>query len=58
MTKEVKNLLKQRDAYRAGDIVAYSLAKANLKQGIKTAKFNYKLRIENSFNDGNSRHMW
>lgn len=55
----VRKLLKLRDAaYRAGDTTAYSLARANLKRGIKAAKQNHKLKIEDNFNNNNPRRMW
>lgn len=43
MTTEVQLLLRERDAaYRAGDSEQYSVARHNLKKGIKAAKATYE----------------
>ena len=58
MNAEVHLFLKARDAaLRTGDMEAYSSARANLK-GIWRAKYAYKLRIEDNFNNSDSRRMW
>ena len=45
--------------FGSGDAQAYSTARANLKRGIKRAKFDCKMRIEEHFaNTSDSRHMW
>lgn len=60
MSSEVKRLLRARDtAFKSGDTSAYSVARANLKRGIRSAKHNYKLWIEEDFNsNSNPRRMW
>lgn len=59
MNKEVRLLLKAHDAaFKTGDRDAYSLSRANLKRGIKAAKHNHKLRIEDKFNNHDPRRMW
>ncbi len=59
MNKEVRLLLKARDAaFKSGDCEAYSLSRSNLKRGIQTAKYNYKLRIEDRFKNNDPRRMW
>lgn len=59
MNKKVRNMLRLRDIpYRANDTTAYSLARANLKQGSKAAKLNYRLRIEDNFNNNDPWCMW
>ena len=52
----VMALLKARD----GDGLACSRARKELKKkkGIQLAKFRYKRRIEEHFNDNNLRNMW
>ncbi len=48
----------QRDAaYRAGDTEAYSFARTNLKRGIRAAKRNHTLKIEECFDNYNPQHM-
>ena len=55
----VRSLLKARDtAYRSGDRMAYSRARAELKKGIIQAKLRYKDRVEDHFNSNNPRSMW
>ncbi len=50
MYKEVWLMLKACDtAFKSGDREAYSWSSANLKRGIKAARHNYKLRIEDKF---------
>ncbi|KAI3364053.1 hypothetical protein L3Q82_010883 [Scortum barcoo] len=55
----VKLLLKACDsAYRSGDKLAYSIARKELKKGIKLAKSRYKQRIEEHFENNNPHSMW
>ncbi|CAG5957692.1 unnamed protein product [Menidia menidia] len=57
MTRQVRMLLRARDsAFRSGDRALYSAARANLKRGIRTAKGEYKRRIEEHLN--NPRQVW
>ncbi|KAF7647947.1 hypothetical protein LDENG_00164230 [Lucifuga dentata] len=59
MTKEVQSLLRERNtAFRSGDGVLYSTARANLKRGNREAKVAYKRRIEDCFQSNNSRQVW
>ena len=59
MNRETRLLLKARDsAFASGDTQAYSTARANLKRGIKRAKHEHKLRIEEHFANSDSRRMW
>ena len=59
MNTKAHLLLKARDAaFRTGDMEAYSSARANLKKGIWRAKYDYKLRIEDNFNNSDSRRTW
>ncbi len=59
MNKEVRLLLKARDAaLKSGDREAYSLSRSNLKRGIQSAKYNYKLHIEDRFKNNDPRRMW
>ncbi|CAG6018054.1 unnamed protein product [Menidia menidia] len=57
MTRQVRMLLRARDsAFRSGDRALYSAARANLKGGVRTAKGEYKRRIEEHLN--NPRQVW
>lgn len=57
MTSQVRTLLRARDvAFRSGDRVQYSSARADLRRGIKAAKADHKRRIEEQLN--NPRQMW
>ncbi|CAG5958704.1 unnamed protein product [Menidia menidia] len=57
MTRQVRMLLRARDsAFRSGNRALYSAARANLKRGIRTAKGEYKRRIEEHLN--NPRQVW
>lgn len=59
MTKEVHTLLKAWDiAFKSGDRVLYSMARADLKRGIKGGKKVYKRMIEDHFTDNNTRCVW
>ena len=59
MNRNVRLLLKARNtAFRSGDAQAYSTARADLKRGIKQAKHNYKLKVEEHFSNSNPRRMW
>nr|XP_046154083.1 uncharacterized protein LOC123994967 [Oncorhynchus gorbuscha] len=52
MNREVRLQLKASEAaFRSGDAEAYSSSRANLKKGIKKAKHDHKLRIEEHFNN-------
>ncbi|KAK1896804.1 Ras-related protein Rab-6B [Dissostichus eleginoides] len=47
MTTAVRSLLNSRDtAFRSGDAAQYSMARANLRRGIKAAKEDYKGKVE------------
>lgn len=51
-TREVRLLLSWRDnAFRSRDEEAYSSFRLNLKRGIREAKYQYKLHIEDHFNN-------
>lgn len=59
MNKEVRLLLKARNtAFRSDDAQAYSKSRANLKRGIKKAKYCYKLKVEEHFSNSDPRRMW
>ncbi len=47
-----------KEAFKSGDREAYSLSRSNLKRGIQTAKYNYKLRIEDRFKNNDRRRIW
>ncbi|KAI7801365.1 putative RNA-directed DNA polymerase from mobile element jockey-like [Triplophysa rosa] len=49
---QVRMLLRARDsAFRSGDRALYSVARADLRRGIRTAKAEYKRRIEEHLNN-------
>lgn len=59
ISAEVKRLLKKRDsAFRSGDKQQYSLARAELKRGIRKAKEEYKRRVEGYLTDKDTHRMW
>ncbi len=59
MTKKVLHLLRERDiAFRSGDRVLYSAARADLKRGIREAKDAQRRRIEDCFQSNNPRQVW
>uniref|UniRef100_A0A9J8B5F0 Reverse transcriptase domain-containing protein n=1 Tax=Cyprinus carpio carpio TaxID=630221 RepID=A0A9J8B5F0_CYPCA len=59
MNKEVRLLLKARNtAFRSDDAQAYSKSRANLKRGIKKAKYCFKLKVEEHFSNSDPRRMW
>ncbi|CAJ1076957.1 uncharacterized protein LOC125983400 [Xyrichtys novacula] len=59
MTREVQQLLRERNtAFRSGDQVLYSAARADLKRGVKGAKSDYRRRIEAHLESNNSRQVW
>lgn len=59
MNRDVRLLLKARDnAFRSGDTQAYSTSRADLKRGIKKAKYSYKLKVEEHFTTSDPRRMW
>ena len=60
MCREVRTLLKARDAaYRSGDAPAYSVARAALRRGIKSAKAKHRQRVEQLFHTHtNPRQVW
>lgn len=59
ITSAVQSLLRSRDAaFRSGDRVQYSLARANLRRDIRAAKEEYKRKIEDHLSHNNSRHVW
>ncbi len=59
MNKVVWLVLKARDAaFKSGDHEAYSLSRSNPKRGIQSAKYNYKLRIEDRFKNNDPWRMW
>ncbi|KAJ8359884.1 hypothetical protein SKAU_G00164090 [Synaphobranchus kaupii] len=59
MNGEVCLLLKARDApFRTGDTDAYSSSRANLKKGIRIAKYAHKLQIEEHVDNSDPRRMW
>uniref|UniRef100_A0A9J8ANG1 Reverse transcriptase domain-containing protein n=1 Tax=Cyprinus carpio carpio TaxID=630221 RepID=A0A9J8ANG1_CYPCA len=59
MNKEVRLLLKARNtAFRSEDAQAYSKSGANLRRGIKKAKYCYKLKVAEHFSNSDPRRMW
>ena len=59
INKEVQTSLKARDAaYRSGDTVRNSSARADLKRAIREAKQDYKKKIEDHFTHNDSRRAW
>ncbi len=59
MNKEVRLLLKARDAaFKSCEREAYSLSRSNLNRGIQSAKYNYKLHIDDRFKNNDPRRMW
>lgn len=59
MNREVQGLLRERNrAFRSGEVQLYSVARANLKRGIRQAKRDYRLRIEDNLRSNNTRQMW
>lgn len=59
MSREVQNLLKKcNSTIRSGDKPLYSVARADLRRGIKRAREAYRGRIEDHLTDNNPRRMW
>ncbi|XP_072769008.1 uncharacterized protein [Nerophis lumbriciformis] len=59
MTSQVRTLLRARDAaFRSGDRALYSVARADLKRGIKKAKADHRRCIESHLSSKNSREVW
>ena len=59
MTRAVRSLLSSRDtAFRSGDAAQYSMARANLRRGIKAAKEDYKGKVEENLAQNNARCVW
>ncbi len=59
MTSEVHQLLTAQDrAFRSGDRVLYTTARADLRRGIRTAKLAYRDKIEHLVSDNNLRRVW
>ncbi|XP_076836629.1 uncharacterized protein LOC143482213 [Brachyhypopomus gauderio] len=59
MNRDVRLRLKARNiAFRSGDAQAYSIARAELKRGIKKAKQQYKEKVEEHFSNSDPRRMW
>ncbi|KAI7801774.1 putative RNA-directed DNA polymerase from mobile element jockey-like, partial [Triplophysa rosa] len=57
MMSQVRMLLRASDsAFRSGDRALYSVNRADLRRGIRTAKAEYKRRIEEHLN--NPRQVW
>lgn len=55
MDRAIRLLLKTCDAaYKAGDKGALRAARNKLKAGIRVAKYNYRLKIENGFSDNHN----
>lgn len=58
MTSAVQSLLRSRDAaFRSGDRVQFTLARVNLRRGIRAAKEGYKRKIEH-LSHNNSWCVW
>ena len=49
---------EEHTAFRSGDGVLYSAARANLKRGIREAKAAYRRRIEDCLQSNDSRQVW
>ena len=59
MTWEVEALLRERNtAFKSGDRAQYSIARHNLKKGIKQAKAMYREKIEGHFTNGDPTLVW
>lgn len=59
MFKEVQNLPRERKAaFRSGDGVLYSAARANLKKGTREAMTAYKRKIEDCLQNNDSSQVW
>lgn len=59
MTRNVKQLLRDRDtAFRSVNKELYSIARSNIKKGIKEAKAAYRRRIDGHFSEGDSWRVW
>ncbi|XP_013856480.1 uncharacterized protein LOC106512398 [Austrofundulus limnaeus] len=57
--KELRVLLKAMNtAFKLWDQLAYKRARTDLRRGIIRAKHNYQLRIQEYFNQNNSKGMW
>nr|XP_043874450.1 uncharacterized protein LOC122764210 isoform X2 [Solea senegalensis]XP_043874509.1 uncharacterized protein LOC122764439 isoform X2 [Solea senegalensis] len=59
MNSKVQSLLKSRNAaFKSGDRALYSVARSDLKRGIREAKAAYKRKIEDHFAVNDPRRMW
>ena len=59
MTEKVRKLLKERDnAFTAKDKPLYTTARANLNRGVREAKADHRERIEECFQNNDSRRVW
>ena len=59
MTGEVQALLRERNAaFKSGDRAQYSIARHNLKKGIKQAKAMYREKIEGHFTNRDPTQVW
>ena len=59
MDGQVRLLLKVCDTtHRSGPAQVYSLARADLRRGIKSAKHSHKLNVQEYVKDSDPRRMW
>ena len=59
MTSEVQSLLRaQNAAFKTKDNALYSVARADLRRGIKGAKQAYKRKVEGHLTNNNPRQVW
>lgn len=59
MSKDVHALLKTCNmVFRSGDRTLYSIARTDLKRGIKEVKWDYKRKIEEHLTDNNTKQVW
>ncbi|XP_039616695.1 uncharacterized protein LOC120533797 [Polypterus senegalus] len=59
MIREVQSLLKARNTtFRCGDGAFYTIARANLKRGVREAKAAYRRRIKDHLRSNNTRQVW
>lgn len=48
----------RNSAFRTGDQDLYSVARANLRRGVKAAKMDCKRKVEIHLTDNNPRQLW
>jgi len=59
MNPNIRNKLREwSSAFKSGDSNIYKKAKNDLRKAIKTAKTNYKNKLETQFRGSGTRRMW